>query len=255
MKDGVDSLAARIAGPVIAGPELTGAAATGTNPTPAARGLTATFAAITKAAPNARVFVVGYPTIMPSASDTPAAGCFRAQIEGTSLDTLRLANGFPFADVDVRYLHSIEKALDAAIRLAADTAGFRYISLLAGSGSHSACAPPDESYINGISLQATKNFSVALSAGALHPNARGASFMADRVAAEIARAFTPTEEPATPEPSVAVSPVLWTGIAALLIALVIGAVAVVRRKRRRSGDSGSGETHASAPNVKEGPSV
>jgi hypothetical protein len=62
---GVDSLVSRLDGPVLYG-------------SPGApNGLTATFAAIRKAAPHAKVFVVGYPAIAPDASNTPAAGCFR----------------------------------------------------------------------------------------------------------------------------------------------------------------------------------
>ena len=229
VKAGMDTLAERIAGPVISG-----RAATAKDPTPVARGLTATFAAITAAAPNARVFVVGYPAIMPPQAETPQGGCFRAQIEGASLDSLRIENGFPFTDVDVQYLYSIEEALDAAMERAATQAGFTYIPVLPGSSAHSGCAVPKQSYINGISLRATKKFSVALSGGALHPNAAGSAFMAKLVTVQIAKAFTATTDspPATPSSA----PRWWIIAAAALAAMLAAAAttAVWLKVRRRS---------------------
>jgi hypothetical protein len=35
-----------------------------------------TFKTVKKVAPNAQIFVVGYPSLFPDAASTPAAGCF-----------------------------------------------------------------------------------------------------------------------------------------------------------------------------------
>ena len=236
VKAGMDTLAERIAGPVISG-----RAATANDPKPMARGLTATFAAISAAAPNARVFVVGYPAIMPPQAETPQGGCFRAQIEGASLDSLRIENGFPFTDVDVKYLYSIEKALDAATEQAATEAGFTYIPVLPGSEAHSGCAAPKQSYINGISLRATKKFSVALSGGALHPNAAGSAFMAKLVTVQVAKAFSAASTPGAPPAEAQAAPPWWIIAAALLLAVLAAVMAATlgRKARRRPAPPGS----------------
>ena len=232
VKNGVDSLGDRIAGPVVHGMAPTEDAGTATP-----SGLTATFAAISKAAPNARVFVVGYPTIMPNAANTPAAGCFRGQIEGNSLSNLRLKNSFPFTNIDVEYLNSVERALDTATARAAERAGFTFISALAGSAAHSGCAATS-SYVNGITLEATRTYSVSLSGGALHPNADGAAFVASSIVPIVKQAFAVKVRVSQPPAgSGAVSVVaVWVSVAVLIILLgiAVAVLLVVRRRDSRS---------------------
>jgi lysophospholipase L1-like esterase len=226
VKDGVDTLAERIPGVVTSGSRTI------------ASGLVKTYAAIREAAPKAKVFVIGYPAITPDAVHTPAGGCFRSGLGG-SLRSLRIDNGFPFTDGDSLYLNAVEKKLDAATKTLAEDAGFQYISVLADSEAHSACASPEASYLQGLSLRTTKDFSFTIVPGALHPNAKGAAFLANSVIPQIRDAFptnTPTTGPsAQPSPT---EPGVPGGVIALVVIglLVVGGVAVlvvIRRRRRR----------------------
>ncbi len=220
VKNGVDTLAGRISDTLLNGN------ASGTN------GLTATFAAIKKAAPQAKVFVVGYPTILPDAANTPASGCFRATVTGKNVSDLSIDNGFPFTTIDVGYLNSIEQSLDAATRKATESAGFTYVSALAATAAHSACAPADQSFINGVSLRSDARLNVTLTTGALHPNARGTAFMARLVGAAVTKSLPAKVVTAVPA---AVSPAPWIAagavIAVLALALLVWRLFVRRRRR------------------------
>ena len=223
VKDGVDTLADRIPGVVT----------TGSRKVPS--GLVKTFAAIRKAAPKAKVFVIGYPAITPDAANTPAGGCFRSGLGG-SLRSLRIDNGFPFTNGDSLYLNAIEKKLDAATATLAEDAGFSYISVLAASEAHSACASPEASYVQGLSLRTTKDFSFTILPGALHPNAQGAAFLANSVIPEIRAAFpaptpspSPQQSPSQPAPPGGVIALVLIG---LLAAAAVAAVVVIRRRRK-----------------------
>lgn len=224
VKDGVDTLADRVSGVL-----LTGGGS-------GKKGLTTTFAAVKKAAPNARVFVVGYPTILPDPANTPAAGCFRASVSGTGIASLRIRDALPFTSTDVRYLNSIEQSLDAATRKATEAAGFTYVSTLAASATHSACAPADESYINGVSLASDASLTVTLATGSLHPNAGGAEFMANLVEAAVTKAF-PKKIASGPSPesprTAAPSPVPWIAVGAVVVVTLVTALLVIVLVRRR----------------------
>jgi lysophospholipase L1-like esterase len=176
---GADSLVSRLDGPVLYG-------------SPGApNGLTATFAAIRKAAPHAKVFVVGYPAIAPDASNTPAAGCFRPAAQPDAKPPYP-QNSFPFTNTDVSYLNFIERLLDKATRRAAKHDGFTYISLLSATEAHSACAAVDDAYVNGITVDSiSRSLQVSVSPGALHPNADGIAFISNTVKSAILKAFEP----------------------------------------------------------------
>jgi lysophospholipase L1-like esterase len=158
-----DALAARVAGPVAAA-------------------LATTYAQIAAAAPNAQVFVVGYPSLFPAV--VPEAGCFSAL--GSAAST------FPFTTVDTAYLHSIEVKLDAAIQAAAQNAGFTYVPALAASVDHSACVTDGTAYVNGVRLLG-ESFDPAT----LHPTTLGVTFLTDQVSAAIDAAF-PAVAPVVP---------------------------------------------------------
>ncbi|HEY0260387.1 MAG TPA: SGNH/GDSL hydrolase family protein [Lacisediminihabitans sp.] len=216
--DGKDTMAARLAGPVTSG-------------------LAKTFATITAAAPRAKVFVVGYPTIMPNAANTPAKGCFRAPLEGSSLPALHIDDGFPFTDVDVVYLNSLQQSLDQAMRAATERAGFTYVSTLEASAAHSPCASADASYINGISLRLNSaDRALSVSPGALHPNAKGAAFLARSVIPEIERAFPVHTSTPRPQslPAQDASPWRWAALAVGAVVLAIVALWVILWRRRRN---------------------
>jgi lysophospholipase L1-like esterase len=221
VKNGVDSLAGRISDTLLNGN------GSGTN------GLTATFAAVKKAAPLAKVFVVGYPTILPNAANTPANGCFRATVTGKDVSALSIDNGLPFTTVDVGYLNSIEQSLDAATKAAAETAGFTYISALAATAAHSACASTDQSYIQGVSLRSDARLNVTLSTGALHPNARGTAFMAGLVGAAVTKAMpAKSASPAASSASgFATSPLPWIAGGGAIVLLAIALLLTWRRRR------------------------
>jgi hypothetical protein len=164
--DGIDELAERV----------TTAVAQGTEAHP--NGLEKTFDAIKKDAPDAHVFVIGYPTIVPDSSNTPAGGCFAARLSGANLTDSPAVNVFPFTDIDTIYLDTNQHKLDETTRRAARHAGVSYISMLGRTAAHSACAPSSERFLNGVSVDRNPSGSVLLRAESLHPDALGAAFLA-----------------------------------------------------------------------------
>ncbi|MGI5451805.1 SGNH/GDSL hydrolase family protein [Streptomyces sp. CA-249302] len=105
-------------------------------------------------APEARVYVVGYPAILPAES----SGCGRA---------MGLAPG------DVSYLHEKEQQLNAMLRARAKTAGVRYVDTYTPSVGRDACSTRGERWIEPLIPRAA--------AAAVHPNERGERGMADAV--------------------------------------------------------------------------
>jgi lysophospholipase L1-like esterase len=207
-----------------------------------ATGLRRAFTAIRAEAPNARVFVVGYPAVFPDAAHTPASGCFRPVIDGTSLSEGLPRNGFPFTDVDVAYLSGVQAHLDTVLKRAAAAASFTYVDTLPGSQAHSACSRADP-YIEGVSLVASAGFTkISLEPGALHPNARGAAYLADQTAAAITRSLASTPSAgagagtgagAGVAAGLPVAVWLALGLGLALIAAAIVALLVARRRRGR----------------------
>lgn len=98
-----------------------------------------TYSIIRDKAPNAKIFVVGYPALMPDAANTPVVGCFRKFINFFPFGIKE--NSFPFTDSDVEFLHSLETTFDQSLRKQADNAGFTYISQLEQTLGASACVP------------------------------------------------------------------------------------------------------------------
>jgi len=118
-------------------------------------------------APNARVVVVGYPTLMPDAAHTPAGGCF-APLSSTH-------PSFPFITTDLDYIHGVQATLDAQSRAAAEKSGAEYVSLFAVTSDHSACSA--EPYIEQLHLSG-----FTPSPASMHPNETGLGFIGDFVA-------------------------------------------------------------------------
>jgi lysophospholipase L1-like esterase len=108
--------------------------------------------AVRTAAPHARVAILGYPWIMPS-----AGGCF---------DRMPIATG------DVPYLRGIQATLNDAVRRAAAATGVTYVDLSRVSDGHDACRPLGVRWVEPV-LQGTN-------AVIVHPNALGESQMAAR---------------------------------------------------------------------------
>jgi lysophospholipase L1-like esterase len=109
---------------------------------------------VRRAAPEARVLLVGYPRIMPASGTCPAAG-------------------IPAADTSS--VVKAESSLDTALEKAASTAGVDYVSLRDASLGHDACAG-DQAWTNGVAPRADDGI-------VFHPNARGMAAVADIVAA------------------------------------------------------------------------
>jgi lysophospholipase L1-like esterase len=220
VKNGDDEMQKRLDGVVVNG--------TSTR----ASGLDAAFADIRKKAPNAKVFVVGYPTIMPNASNIPADGCFASKLSGASLDTLFADDIFPFTTIDTEYLNSVESALDRVTHEAATRAGFSYVSNFAGTAAHSACAPTAERWVNAVSVDRSSTNALQLDASSLHPDKAGKNFMAKSVSTAIEKAFAANEKQGTSHPAAAL---LAIAAPVLLLILIVAVVLVLRRRRRLGG--------------------
>ncbi len=113
-------------------------------------------------APQAAVFVVGYPTIVPDTGQ----GCWPA---------------VPISGGDVAYLHGVEQYLNSMLQTRAHAHDATFVDTATSSIGHDACAGSAK-WVNGISLSGD---------GAMfHPNAAGMDHTADLVAAAIEAHFT-----------------------------------------------------------------
>jgi lysophospholipase L1-like esterase len=106
-------------------------------------------------APHARVYVVGYPDLLPGTGDTCA-------------HTLGITQG------DLTFLNNEEIRLNSALRQDAEAAGDGYVDTYTLSASHNACSAEDSRWIEPLVP--------ASPAAPLHPNAVGEQGMADAVA-------------------------------------------------------------------------
>jgi lysophospholipase L1-like esterase len=198
--------------------------------------IAAVLAAVHTKAPNAKVFVLGYPAIAPDAADTPAAGCFRPTL-GFPLPT----NGYPFTDADIPFLLQTEQSLDDAIRTDALAAGDIFVPTLQASLAHTPCAastqPAGTSWINGLSIASL--LPPALKPGALHPDAAGVSYLTTQLTVSIKNAFAP--RPTSPThasgPTVhrAFPTVFALTVVLALLAIAAALLLLRRRIRARAG--------------------
>ena len=115
---------------------------------------------IHRRSPAARVFIVGYPAILPETGP----GCWPTM---------------PVAINDVPYLRTVERNLNAMIRSQADANGATYVDTYAPSIGHDACRLPT---VRWVEPMVPTN-----PAAPVHPNARGMQGMAAATAAAIAR--------------------------------------------------------------------
>jgi lysophospholipase L1-like esterase len=113
--------------------------------------LEATFATIKRDAPNAQVYVLGYPDILPS-----SGGCY---------PTMPLTNG------DTSYLNGVELDLNSTIQQEAAAAGVHFVSTYTQFEGHGSCATGSNQWINAV---------IATNGGiSVHPNAAGEQQMAN----------------------------------------------------------------------------
>ena len=117
-----------------------------------------TFATVRADAPNAPVYVLGYPDILPA-----SGGCYPT---------------VPLTNADTTYLNTLELDLNAAVQAGAAAAGVHFVSTYAPFAGHGACASGSKQWINAI---------VPTSGGiSVHPNATGEQQMADILEAALA---------------------------------------------------------------------
>jgi lysophospholipase L1-like esterase len=111
-------------------------------------------------APQARVFVVGYPDGLP--------------VDGSSCWPL-----VPLSPGDIQYFNSLEQRLNQVIAQAAASNRAQYVDTFASSIGHDACKLPGVAWVNGIVPN-----SIAFP---LHPNAQGEQNMANQMIAALRR--------------------------------------------------------------------
>ncbi|UFS60796.1 SGNH/GDSL hydrolase family protein [Subtercola endophyticus] len=154
--------------------------------------LAQTYEAVKASAPNAKIFVLGYPTIAPAFG---ASNCF---------SPITQLNSFPFTDADVvgddttpptPFLHTIETNLAALVKSLSTASGFTYVPTFEDSTGHSAC--DSTPYVNGVDVSFATG-SPVIDEKSLHPNAAGVDFMAATTEPIIAAAFPATVTPPTP---------------------------------------------------------
>lgn len=124
----------------------------------AAPKVAAVLQAVHQHAPNAQVFLVGYPDILPNAND----GCWPF---------------VPIAFGDVPYLRGAEKSLNSMLAAQAVANGATYVDTYTASIGHDFCQLEGVKWIEGIVPTAP--------AAPVHPNALGERGMAQLVAAAI----------------------------------------------------------------------
>ena len=105
-------------------------------------------------APHARIFVVGYPALVPDGGSTCA-------------NTLGITEG------DVKFIYQEEQSLNSMLRQRATSAGATYVDTYTPSIGHDACSDESVRWIEPLVP--------ASPAAALHPNARGEQGMAAAV--------------------------------------------------------------------------
>lgn len=148
------------------------------------------FAYIKTKAPNARVFVIGYPSIAPDFAHSPNA-CYSSPVGANGVGVPPFPQEtVPYSAVDVHYLHHIENEMDNAIETAAGKQNFTFVPTWVGSQDHTLCQP--DPYIFGIgftNVQADGSPSgingLYVTLGALHPDAGGISFVEAQALAAI----------------------------------------------------------------------
>ena len=146
-----------------------------------------TFDAVKELAPNAQVFVVGYPQIAP-ASATDA--CF------SSMDN---DDAVPFSGTDIEFINSVESALDDTLQSQAEAHGFHFVDTWAASANNTLCS--SDPWIWGLTAYVNLESSceegylpegdgyVCVKLGALHPNEQGVENLTTLATSAVKDAF------------------------------------------------------------------
>jgi lysophospholipase L1-like esterase len=195
------------------------------------------FGYIATQAPNAKVFVLGYPQIAPDFAHHPP-GCYSSPVAPPWPNPPFAQNTVPYSPTDIFYLHHIENEMDDAIETAANSHGFSFIPTWDASAGHTVCDGPEANIFGiGFTQDPTKGTplfgDLYVTLGALHPNEQGVPFMASAALAAIKGhpAFGGSL-PASGKPQVAATgvdgtPLLFAGMTMGLVGL---ALMLVRRR-------------------------
>lgn len=193
------------------------------------------FTYIQNKAPNAKIFVIGYPSIAPDFAHS-ANGCYSSPVGASWPNPPFPQNTVPYSAVDTHYLHHIENEMDNAIQTQAASHGFTFVPTWAGSQDHTVCAA--DPYIFGIgftNVQADGSPSglpgLYVTLGALHPDPGGISFIEAQALAAI-QGHPEFAEAAAPQlPATGPQPALLVGAA---VALLGAGLLLAGRRRTRS---------------------
>jgi len=153
----------------------------------------AVFQAIDEQAPNAQVFVVGYPQLAP---ETATDACFK-------LTSPPSDDNVPFSGVDMMYLHQVEKALVDIVRARAAAHGFHFVDAWPSTAGHTLCdgaeswiEPLDVAFPTGsvcptdyMPLGKDGTTYICVKLGALHPTTAGVENLHQLVKASVEHAF------------------------------------------------------------------
>jgi lysophospholipase L1-like esterase len=126
----------------------------------AAGPLASALAEIRQRAPNAHVYVIGYPDLMPSSGNSACA------------------HTFFITPSDMAFLNTEEQRLNTMLRQQATAAGASYVDTYTPSEGHSACAAPKQRWV--------EPWLPASPADPLHPDATGEQGMATALIGAIA---------------------------------------------------------------------
>jgi len=198
------------------------------------------YAYIAQKAPNAKVFVLGYPTIAPDAATAPH-GCFSSPIGENWPNPPYPQDTVPYGTEDLWYLHHIENQLDKAIQAHARAHGFTYVNTWTGTAENTLCAG-EHSGIFGIGFtddpsdgQPLPIPDIYVKLGALHPNEKGVDTLATAAAAAIAAHADFADAPPT-LPATGPQPGMTIGLGAALVGLGLVVLGVLRRRAPRPAD-------------------
>ncbi|WP_022886319.1 SGNH/GDSL hydrolase family protein [Glaciibacter superstes] len=210
---------------------------------PVTAAIGAAYADIHAKAPNAKIFVIGYPAVAPNEANIPEGGCFTSAI-GTGQPPFP-ENAYPFTDIDVPYLHSIESALDKVIGDQAAIVGATYLPTIAQTVDHTPCAGDADPFINGVTIEEfipadpISTSQISLKLGALHPNEAGVAFLEGQVTAAVRAAFPATVPDVVPadtvvpaKPTLAATGTEATGWLAMGGILLLGGGLLFATRRR-----------------------
>lgn len=143
--------------------------------------------AIATLAPNAQVFVVGYPMVTPADATN---ACFTSPLT---------PNSVPFSGTDLQFIHSVEIALDGALQSGAEEHGFHFVTSWASSANNTLCST--DPWIWGLTAYENSqptcdanylpvlNGEICVELGALHPTENGIANLASLTTAAVNSAF------------------------------------------------------------------